>query len=102
VPDESTVRKNYVKQCYDLTIENIRHKIKEISVGSLNKNEQSTPYLLAVEQFDTTNDSEVSEFFYRFHEYLIPKACSEPKVGWPISTLILLYFKELPKVPFVF
>ncbi|PNF17096.1 hypothetical protein B7P43_G16102 [Cryptotermes secundus] len=29
VPDESTVRKNYVKQCYDLTIESIRDKIQD-------------------------------------------------------------------------
>jgi hypothetical protein len=32
-------------------------------VGSLNKNEQSTPYLLAVEQFEMTNSSTVSKFF---------------------------------------
>ncbi|PNF32325.1 hypothetical protein B7P43_G13645 [Cryptotermes secundus] len=29
VPDESTVRKNYVKQCYDLTIGSIRDKIQD-------------------------------------------------------------------------
>jgi hypothetical protein len=87
--DESTVRKNYWQQCYDLTIENIRDKIQDnfvwvsidetldcegrftanIIVGSLNKNEQSTPYHLAVLQFDTTNSSAVFEFFYRFHEF---------------------------------
>jgi hypothetical protein len=75
VPDESTVRKNYVKQCYDLRIEKIREKVQDtfvwvlidetedsegrfianIIVGSLNKNEQPTPYLLSVEQFETTN-----------------------------------------------
>ncbi|PNF28390.1 hypothetical protein B7P43_G16747 [Cryptotermes secundus] len=83
VPDESSVRKNYVKQCYELTIESIRDKIQDnfvwvsidetqdcegrfianCIVGSLNKNEQSTPYLLAVEQLETTNSSAVSEFF---------------------------------------
>jgi hypothetical protein len=29
VPDESTVRKNYVKQCYDLIIQNTRDKIQD-------------------------------------------------------------------------
>jgi hypothetical protein len=37
--------------------------IANITVGSLNKNEQSTPYLLAVDKFETTNSSAVSEFF---------------------------------------
>ena len=89
MPDESTVRKNCVKQCYDLTIESIREKIEDnfvwvsidetqdcegrfianCIVGSLNKNEQSTPYLLAVEQFEITNSSTVSEFFYQIHEF---------------------------------
>ncbi|PNF20259.1 hypothetical protein B7P43_G15454 [Cryptotermes secundus] len=83
VPDESTVRKNYVKQCYDLTIESIRDKIQDnfvwvsidetqdcegrfvanCIVESLNKNEQNTPYLLAVGRFETKNSSSVSEFF---------------------------------------
>jgi hypothetical protein len=70
-----------MKQCYDVTIENIRDKIQDnfvwisidetqgykgwfianIVAGSLNKNEQSTPYLLTVEQFETTNSSPVSD-----------------------------------------
>jgi hypothetical protein len=76
VPDESTVCKNYAKQ-YDLTIENIRDKIQDtfvwisvdcegrfienVIVGSLNKKEQSSPYFVAVEQFETTNSFAVSD-----------------------------------------
>ncbi|PNF29556.1 hypothetical protein B7P43_G01923 [Cryptotermes secundus] len=83
VPDESTVRKNYVKQCYDLSIVNITDNIQDnfawVSIDetqdyegrfnancivvSINKNEPSLPYLLAVEQFETTNSSAVSGFF---------------------------------------
>jgi hypothetical protein len=37
--------------------------ITNIIVGSLYKNKQSTPYLLAVKQFETTNSSAVSDFF---------------------------------------
>jgi hypothetical protein len=33
VPDESSVRKNYVQQCYDLTIENIRDEFRNNFVG---------------------------------------------------------------------
>ena len=81
VPDEFTVRKIYEKQCYDLTIKSIRDKIQDnfvwvsidetqdckgrfianIIVGSINKNEQSTLYILAVEQFEITNNATVSE-----------------------------------------
>jgi hypothetical protein len=75
------VRKNHVKQCYDLTTENFRGKVQDkfvwvsidkpqdgegwfianFTVGSLNKIEQSTPNHLMVEQFETTNDSAVSK-----------------------------------------
>jgi hypothetical protein len=36
--------------------------IKNIIVTSLNKSKQSTPYILVVEQFETTNSSAVSNF----------------------------------------
>jgi hypothetical protein len=75
VADESTVRKHYLKQCYDLTIENIRDIIYDnsewisidetqycerrftanIVVGFLSKNKQSTSHLLTVEQFEAIN-----------------------------------------------
>ncbi|PNF19297.1 hypothetical protein B7P43_G07511 [Cryptotermes secundus] len=100
VPDESTVRKNYVKQCYDLTIESIRDKIQDnfvwvsidetqdcegrfianCIVGSLNKNKQSTPYLLAVVQFKTTNSSAVSGFFINSMNLLWPNGIQYERV----------------------
>ncbi|PNF37718.1 hypothetical protein B7P43_G11455, partial [Cryptotermes secundus] len=54
VPDESTVRKNYVKQCYDLTIESIRDRIQDNFVWvSIEKKSTKNP---AYEQICETEE----------------------------------------------
>ncbi|PNF36587.1 hypothetical protein B7P43_G15044 [Cryptotermes secundus] len=69
VPDESTVR---LWVSIDETRDCEGRFIANCIVGSIHKNEHCTPYLLAVEQFETTNSSAVSEFFIKSMNLLWP------------------------------
>jgi hypothetical protein len=54
--------------------------IANIIVGSLNKNEQTIPYFLTVDQFETTNSFAVSEYFIDSMNLLWPNGIQYERV----------------------
>jgi hypothetical protein len=54
--------------------------IANITVGSLNKNEQCSQHLLAVDKFGKTNSSLVTEFFIDFINLLWPNGIQHERL----------------------
>ncbi|KAL4098928.1 hypothetical protein QTP88_023441 [Uroleucon formosanum] len=82
IPDESSLRKNYLSICYQKTMNEIKEKIgnnfiyvvvdettdarglyiANLLVGVLNKDYAGRPYLLASKQLNKTNNETISQF----------------------------------------
>lgn len=100
VPDESTLRKRYVKKCYEETLAKIRTEIGDnyvwvsvdettdasgryvanFVVGSLKPDEASRPILLNTEALDKVNHSTIARFFTASLELLWPGDIQYDKV----------------------
>jgi hypothetical protein len=75
-----TIQENFVWVSIDETQDCEGRFIENIVVGSLNKNEQFTPYLLALEHFEATNSSAVSEYFIDSMNLLWPDGIQYERV----------------------
>jgi len=92
IPDESTLRKNYVKVCYEKTMERIRVAICEckiwvsidstidvegrhianVIIGTLQFDSKSTIFLLNSEELETSNHSTICKLFDKSMHLLWP------------------------------
>ncbi|XP_020295632.1 UPF0746 protein DDB_G0281095-like [Pseudomyrmex gracilis] len=82
IPDELTLRKHYLDECYNLAIENIQNNIGDnniwisvdettdatgqyianLIVGKLCENEKTQPHLLVSQQLSKTNHASIARF----------------------------------------
>lgn len=99
IPDESTLRKNYLEDCYSLALQNIRDNIGDnyvwisvdettdatgryianLIIGKFCENEKTQPYLLACKQLTETNYATIARFVNSAMRVLWPSG-SEDKV----------------------
>lgn len=100
IPDESTLRKNYVKKCYSETMNNIRSSIGDhniwisidettdcegryvanVIVGTLEIDRPSQTFLLHSEALEKTNHSTIAQLFDRALSILWPTGIRHNKV----------------------
>jgi len=100
IPDESTMRKNYLQPCYIQAIEHIRkslddffiwivfdettningHFVANLLVGTLNCDKLSHPFLIACKQLEKTNHSTITRFVNDGLKILWPGGGCDEKV----------------------
>jgi|UniRef100_A0A2S2Q283 hypothetical protein len=100
IPDESTLRKNYLNQCYTDVLQNIREYIgssyiffsidettdprgkyiANFTVGKLNADSPSKSYLLTSKVLEKTNNSTIAQFVNNSLKLLWPEGNNDDKV----------------------
>lgn len=97
IPDESTLRKNYLDDCYNFAIKNIREDIADhyiwisvdettntvgqyvenLIVGKLCENEVTKPHLLCCKELKATNHATIARFVNSGLRILLPNGNEE-------------------------
>ena len=100
VPDESTLRKNYVDSCYDKAIQNIRDVVGDsniwvsidettdatgrfvvnVVIGTMRSDEPSKMFLLTCEEIEKTNSTTIAQTFTKALNNLWPNGVQFDRV----------------------
>ena len=113
IPDESTVRKNYIERCYNKTINVIRAKLDKkkiwvsidettdslgcyvanVIVGEMNEENSGDIFLLNCEILEKANFSTISKLFDRTMNYLWPNGVQHDSVLLFLTDAVLYMVK---------